>query len=142
MKCSAGGSGVCGGADATAIYTVACAPPLPEYDASLWWTQVTWADRNTLALPPFGETTDLVRGDLGLLRSTASYVASALVCMGNDQTAVQFQDAASPTAGSGYFYLLRGQRHCNDSASYSTYSPRENPGNPTRRDAEIVVCPP
>jgi hypothetical protein len=38
--------------------------------------------------------------------------------------------------------LFRGQVHCNDPESYSTFSLRENPANPGKRDAEITVCPP
>jgi hypothetical protein len=142
VKCSTGGTGACAGADAVATFTSNCVPPPAVYDASLWWTQVRWSSKSVLKLPPFGEITDLVRGDLGLLRGTGSFAASAAACLGNDQTGWSIAEPAVPAQGSGYYYLLRGQVRCNEVTSYRTFSARENPGNPGQRDAEITVCPP
>lgn len=41
-----------------------------------------------------------------------------------------------------YYYLVRGSEPtCDESPSYRTFAPAENPGNPSKRDAEITACP-
>ena len=107
-----------------------------------WWTQVRWADATTLTLVPAGELVDVVRGDLQLLRATGDFAASALACLANNDPSSLHSDLALPPAGGGFYYLLRGHLLCNDNHSYSTYSARENPGDPGKRDAEIGSCPP
>jgi hypothetical protein len=142
VKCSGGGTGGCAGADATATFTIACAPPAPVYDPQLWWTGVRFPNPTTLSAPPYGQHVDIVRGSLDLLRSTGSFASSAPVCLANDAAFPPFTDATAPPVGSGFYYLLRGQVNCNDSTSYRTYSAKENPGNPGKRDAEITICSP
>jgi hypothetical protein len=142
VRCSAGGTGGCSGADAAAEFVVSCAPPPPVFDSQLWWARVRFANKTTLAAPPAGEYVDLVRGSLDLLRSTGSFAASSPACLADNVAFPSITDGTTPAAGSGFYYLLRGQVICNDSTSYRTYSPQENAGNPGMRDAEISACPP
>jgi len=142
VRCSSGGSGNCGGATATATFTLTCGPPPPLFDAALWWTNVRFGSGTRIEAPPYGEIVDLVRGDLGLLRSTGSFAASGATCLANDVAFPPHFDAAAPSVGSGFYYLLRGQVSCNDSRSYSTHHARENPPNPGQRDAQLGACSP
>jgi len=142
VRCSAGGSGGCSGADATATFPISCAPPPPVFDPELWWARVGWTNDNTLSGPPYGEVVDVIRGSLDLLRSTGSFAASGAACLANDAGFPPLADTTPLPAGSGFYYVLRGQVNCNDTRSYSTYSPRENPANPGKRDAELTACPP
>jgi hypothetical protein len=110
VRCSAGGSGGCTGADATATFTISCAPPAPVLDPTRWWARVSWTNDNTLSAPPFGEVVDVVRGSLDLLRSTGgSFAASSPVCLANDVRFPPLLDTTAPSSGSGFYYLLRGQ---------------------------------
>jgi hypothetical protein len=142
VRCSAGGTGSCLGADATAGFSLTCAPPPPVYDPALWWTKLRMPTRTTLSVPPHGEILDVVRGDLGALRASGTYAGSTPVCLVNDGTSTSLQDVAVPARGEGFYYLLRGQRICNDNQGYRTYAPRENPADPAKRDTELLACPP
>ncbi len=80
-------------------------------------TRVWWSSVGSAA------SYDLVRGDLGELRSTAGDFSDTLVtrtCLANDQPETFFVDAADPLPGEGYWYLSR------DSAgSYDTGEPSQ-----------------
>jgi hypothetical protein len=141
-KCSEGGTGACTGSDAGATYTVNCPSPPAAFDPSLWWAKVGFSSKTTISLPPYGEITDAVKGDLIALRSTGTFASSSPVCLANNSASTTLVDATNPTVGGGFYYVFRGQVLCNDNFNYSTFSPKEQ-GQPNERNTEIgATCAP
>ena len=53
-------------------------------------------------------TYDVVRGDLTVLRAQGSFTPSVNACLENNGADRQANDAATPAAGKGIWYLVRG----------------------------------
>ena len=88
---------------------------------------------------------DVVRGDLRTLTATSGDFTAALnaitpaadVCLANDTTALTVGDTRpDPTAGNGYFYVLRGVHGCGAAGSYNTGAA----GQIGDRDSEIALA--
>ncbi len=79
---------------------------------------------------PFATAYDVVRGGLGVLRSTAGDFAAATDgCVANDLVATTIDDATGPPIADGYWYLVRAV-NCGGAGSYdegatSQTSPRD-----------------
>ena len=103
-------------------------------------TQVTWASAALV---------DVVRGDLGALRSSGGqFNGTVEACLRNDVSASSVTDATTPSPGAGKYYLVRGagpSPFCNASHSWRTGAPAEKPGAGGDRDDDIVLdgdaCP-
>ena len=77
---------------------------------------------------------DVVRGDLGVLRSTGGDFTQALnaiapasdVCMVNDGPALTTNDTkADPPSGRGYIYVLRPVAGCGEGGTYDSGGPTQ-----------------
>ena len=81
---------------------------------------------------------DVVRGDLGTLRSTGGDFTLAVdTCLANNATGTELPYTEDPPAGAGDFFVVRG----NAPGGPLTYN---EPGSSQvgSRDAEITACPP
>jgi hypothetical protein len=80
---------------------------------------------------------DVVKGSLGTLRSKRSFTPSVLGCLVNDGAAARrASDSATPSAGQGFWYLVRGVRAGVGPGSYATGDAGEAP----ERDAQIAAA--
>ena len=106
------GDGVSDGEEVAACHDPKSASPdpyfLPEIDLEVPQATPTLVRWSTLGP---GVTYDLVRGDLGALRSSGGMVDLGVVtCIENDSTDLSNKgllDAAAPPLGQGFFYLVR-----------------------------------
>jgi len=89
--------------------------------------------------PPPDEA-DWARGTLSSLRGLGGF--GQAVCEYDDGGgALDIEE--DPPVGDGFYYVARGtENYCSETPSYSTFHPAENPGDPQKRDREIVACPP
>lgn len=125
--------------DATEQVVVLC-PPATTYAANTWWASLHFANKSNVHLHEAGQVGDAVRGLLSTLRSTGAFGGET--CHRNDVPIDFFYDVDRPPAGDGYYYIVRGtEPWCAESATYSTYHPREDPAAPGKRDLEITICP-
>jgi hypothetical protein len=84
---------------------------------------------------------DLVRGSLTVLKSShGDFSAATTGCLDNDLTATSRDDADTPSAGDGFWYLVRAV-NCGGSATFDSGAPSQVGS----RDAEIAAsghaCP-
>ncbi len=90
------------------------------------WNDVLLADRY-----------DVVKGDLQALRSTGGdYTSTLLVCLEDDSLDARSGDSSDPSAGEGFYYLVRAQAACKSGTFNS-----EHPGQSGDRDSEIASSP-
>jgi hypothetical protein len=123
------------------VVTVACPGAAGVYNPDAWWANLRFANPTTLTTPSAYQTIDAARGDLGALRASGSFGGET--CLADGSASPVLVDAATPALGEGYYYLLRGaDSACNENRSWSTFSPRESPADPTRRDGQISACSP
>jgi hypothetical protein len=139
-------------ADRTALLTVACPPP-ETFAPDAWWSSVrmeNWSHQHDLpsneavkpefrfVLNDLGQFGSVASGRLSTLRSTGSF--QDVDCEGGRLRDMTTADAPPPN--DGYWYLLRGYNPtiCNETQSFSTYHPKENPDDPGKRDREVPYC--
>ena len=84
---------------------------------------------------------DIVRGDLGTLRSSAGdFSLATQECLDDNRTTMSLLFTGTPAVGEGFWFLVRGV-NCGGSGSYDTGEPSQVGG----RDSEIVAsgndCP-
>ena len=80
---------------------------------------------------------DLARGSLSVLRSShGDFSAATTDCLENDLTATSRDDADTPGAGDGFWYLVRAV-NCGGSATFDSGAPSQVGS----RDAEIQASP-
>jgi hypothetical protein len=80
---------------------------------------------------------DVARGSLAILRSTGGDFSTAVTdCLENDLTATSRDDAGTPDAGDGFWYLVRAV-NCGGSATFDSGAPSQV----ASRDAEIQASP-
>jgi hypothetical protein len=139
--------------DQTAALEVAC-PPAQSYTPSAWWASLRMKlvkhreccdPEYQLVTNDAGQHGEVAYGDLGYLRYSGSFATSAPACEGDDWPLHRYlwDPTFNPPAGSGWWILLRGSEPaCNEPETWSTYHPKENPGDPGKRDREITVCGP
>jgi hypothetical protein len=96
---------------------------------------VDWED--TLAAASY----DVVKGDLGTLRTQGSFVQSVTGCLENDGTDRLAAEAAVPSPGQGFWYLARATRSNGINGSYSMAVPRERAGRDSEISAAAARCP-
>jgi hypothetical protein len=94
---------------------------------SLTWpskTLITW--ENTIA------TVDVVRGNLGTLRSTGNWTTSVFSCPYNDRTNKSAGIGFTPAPGESWYILVRPEvTYCNeDAGSYSSKAASEQGSTP------------
>jgi hypothetical protein len=124
-----------------ALVIVGCPGTPGVYNPEAWWTRLRFTSRTTIEVPAAGQTIDAARGDLGSLRASGSFGGE--VCLADGSSSTALVDASVPALGGGYYYLLRGaDAACNENRSWRTFSPKENPADPARRDTQISVCSP
>jgi cysteine-rich repeat protein len=112
-------------------------PALPAPTSAL-----TMPTKTTLSWPAVLRATgyDVVRGDLGLLRSGGgNFTTATAECLANDQAATTLGYAAVPAVGSGSFFLVRGS-NCSGSGTYDTTSPKQVGSRDAEVDASGVSC--
>jgi PKD repeat protein len=93
-------------------------------------------DRTTFVwdLEPTANSYDLVKGDLGQLRSSrGDYVASQVGCLEDDGVDLQAMDIDQPLPGQGFYYLTRATNCAAQTGSYDT----TGIGQVDTRDAEL-----
>ncbi len=123
--------------DATLSVVVQC-PPAAAYSSSVWWTSLRFLSETSFVVNDAGAVGDIARGLLSTLRTSGTFGTES--CLRNDDTLSWF-DGVRPPLGDGFYYLLRGSEPtCAEPATYRTFHPAENPGDPTKRDDEITVC--
>jgi hypothetical protein len=79
---------------------------------------------------------DLAKGWMSTLRGTAGDYSVALGVCANDVTVRRLGDAQVPTAGDGFWYLVRAE-NCNGNGSWDEGVPSQGGS----RDAEIAASP-
>ena len=80
---------------------------------------------------------DLVRGSLKVLSSShGDFWPSTIDCLENDLTGTSRDDADTPAAGDGYWYLVRAA-NCGGSATFDSGAPSQVGS----RDAGIQASP-
>lgn len=125
--------------DATATVIVEC-PPAGTYSPVEWSSTLRFTSKSFLATNDAGQSGDMVRGLLSSLRAGGAFGAES--CLRNDTPLAAPFDFQRPPSGDGYYYLLRGSEPwCAEASTWSTEHPKENPGDPGKRDREITVCP-
>jgi hypothetical protein len=127
---------------ATALVTVPC--PSTGNARVPFDQEVGFASKSELSWGA-AELVDVIRGDLGALRSSAGQFAGTVeTCAADDQTLSSLTDATVPGAGSGKYYLVRSAGpppYCNATASWKTGAAAERPGAGGDRDADIALDP-
>jgi hypothetical protein len=118
-----------------------CTAPPPEGSATILESRSGGAAVLTWSTVAGAIAYDLVRGGLGVLRSTAGDFTQATErCLANDLGDTTYSDGSTPALGDGYWYLVRGVS-CGGAASYDAGVPSQ----PGSRDAEIeaaaAACP-
>lgn len=100
-------------------------------------------DQNVTISWTASQNVDAIRGDLGALRSAKNFNGSVSACVLNDTTATSFADNTVLGPDSGFYWLARRSvaTYCNESKSYSTGSPKEDPGRDTEIAADPDACP-
>jgi len=83
---------------------------------------------------------DVVRGDLSILRAQRSFTPSVNTCLENNGTDRHANDSASPAAGQGFWYLVRGVS-TGGAGSYAVGDARERPGRDAEIAASAAACP-
>lgn len=84
---------------------------------------------------------DLVRGGLGTLRSTAGdFTQATELCLADDGAATTFSDGATPVAGDGFWYVVRGVS-CGGMGSYDEGVPAQHGSRDAGIDASAGACP-
>ena len=96
-----------------------------------------FANASNLAWDPLRKV-DVVRGDLAILRSLRFFGLET--CIMDDYVSAQLADGLTPARGNAYYYIARDRAPWTPSQSWSTGTPEENPGDPQKRDREIVAC--
>ena len=77
---------------------------------------------------------------MSTLRATESFAGAT--CYMNDLRLWVIDLFPDPPVGDGFYYLVRGSEpYCDETPTYRTFHPRENPTDPGKRDEEIAVCP-
>jgi hypothetical protein len=118
-------------------WTCSPAPPVPGEPIALV-LQKSGTD-TLLSWPaiPGATAYDLIRGSLGLLRSTGGdFSAATDVCLESKDPATVHADEDVPAAGESYWYLARGAS-CGGAGSYDS----AGPGQVGSRDAEVDISP-
>jgi hypothetical protein len=99
-------------------------------------TQLAWAT---------AELVDVVRGDLGALRSSGGqFNGTVQACLADGQNVSSIHDATVPPPGAAEYYLVRGagpSAYCNATPSWETGTAAEKPGAGGDRDADIALDP-
>lgn len=93
------------------------------------------------SVAPLAQYYQVVRGDLGGLRSAAGdYSVAPMTCLGGAEQGQSMVDAAAPAAGQGWWYLIRAA-NCSGSSGYES----EGVGQAGERSAGIdgnpLSCP-
>jgi hypothetical protein len=81
---------------------------------------------------------DCARGGVGTLRASAGdFTVSTTQCVVDNETATAAADPDLPSAGDGFWYLVRGGNTCSGPGTYNSGSPRQVGS----RDGEVIWCP-
>jgi probable HAF family extracellular repeat protein len=84
---------------------------------------------------------DLVRGSLAVLKSShGDFSAATTGCLENDLTATTRDDADTPSAGDGFWYLVRAI-NCGGSATFDSGAPSQVASRDAGIQASPVACP-
>ena len=85
---------------------------------------------------------DVVKGDLGPLRSSNGDYSSALLgCLENDGGDGQASDGGEPATGDGFFYLVRGLSLCDEAGTYDSAGPGQAGSRDAGIAAAVATCP-
>jgi uncharacterized membrane protein len=84
---------------------------------------------------------DLARGSLGLLQATGGdFAASSTDCLENDLTGTSRDDADTPPASDGFWYLIRAA-NCGGSTTFDSGSPSQVGSRDAGIHASPSTCP-
>jgi hypothetical protein len=104
-----------------------------------------WVDDSHVLSGPAGLRLDVVRGELGTLRSTGGDFAAALnavpigdrgVCLVMSALVTEFAETIVPNPGEGFFIVVRAIATCHDKGSYDGTDAKQV----GFRDAEIKAA--
>jgi hypothetical protein len=84
---------------------------------------------------------DIVRGDLGCLRSSGGdFTACTQACLDNDRATVSFLFSAAPAAAAGFWFLVRGV-NCGGAGTYDSGDPSQIGSRDAEINASVPSCP-
>ena len=130
---------VCTGTDFCSFGACVSGTPLAYPTASPNLVMTSQAHLSWSA-PPRATEYDIVRGDLGTLRTSGGNFTTATVeCVADNQISTQRDYIPNPTAGNGFYFLVRGV-NCSGSGTYDTGSPSQNGSRDTEVEAAAVTC--
>ncbi len=136
-----GGSGYYGyESDSGGVYC-ACSSPAALSTPTILLDRTSDGDRVAVLIRPEASAYDVVRGDLGLLRSShGDFAVATQLCLANDLEGSQAIDPSAPGAGQGFWYVARSVRG-GEVSTYDSGAPRQL----ASRDAGIAAsgrgCP-
>jgi len=89
------------------------------------------------------QLTDIVRGNLTMLRSSAgNFTGTVQSCILDDTTTSSIADTSTLAAGGGVYFLARGGGACNlVGRTFSAGAPREAAGRDEEIGADPSRCP-
>jgi len=134
---TASGSAASGGRYCAAT----CTAPAPTGSPSVTVSKSGTAARVSWSALAGADSYDLVRGGLVLLRSSGgNFTTSTGACLANDAAATSYDDAATPPAADGYWYLVRGSS-CGGPGTYDSGAPRQQGSRDDEIAASASACP-
>lgn len=100
-------------------------------------------DQNLTLSWATSQTTDVIRGNLIGVRSTATFTNTVQACILNDSTATSVADSTAITAGQALYFLARTPAglYCNILSTYSSGAVKEKAGRDTQIAADPNRCP-
>jgi len=114
-----------------------CAGTAPELPMS---SPVLTMQGDSLSWTPGASGYDVVRGDLGLLRTTGGDFSTATTdCLADDESMSTLDDSWVPSAGDTAFYAVR-PANCTGSGSYDTLDAGLVAGRDAGIDAAPITC--
>ena len=104
---------------------------------------VTAAEGGTVSWTPLAGANvyDVVRGSLGVLASShGDFTLATNLCLGNDLVATTHADASAPSAGQGYWYVVRGA-NCAGPGTYDSGAASQVGARDAEIQAAAAACP-
>jgi hypothetical protein len=84
---------------------------------------------------------DLLRGSLAVLASNhGDFSAATTACLENDLAAISRDDADTPAAGDGFWYLVRAV-NCGGAATFDSGAPSQVASRDAGIQASPMACP-
>ncbi|HEX4826183.1 MAG TPA: kelch repeat-containing protein [Candidatus Polarisedimenticolaceae bacterium] len=134
------GGGQSGLSDSGGVYCGCSAPP-PLRLPILFVDHTATGDRVSWYLLPEATSYDVVRGDLGILRSSGgNFAAATTACLANDTPVSTSFDPTVPAVGQGFWYLARSGRP-GEASTFDSGAPRQVASRDAGIAASGASCP-